>query len=247
MKRIIPVILISALTLSFVGCDMQDDSRRDEDDEEVVLSEEEMLQEATDLSIEALYNAADNNEVRAESTYLDNYYTVMGYVSDIDDEEIRLSSLTDRGYIDVTLPSDDIIDLDSNQVITVVGRLSDLDEMDVAYLVDDELTVEAEVGWTSIMVTSGYGTRADRRGVFYLTLAGGEQVICEFASSETGIHTYGTTGTALHPGTFDTLKINDVEVYEGDRFELSGTAYYVNGTPYDYIEFDYGSTVTPVD
>lgn len=215
MKKIWALILAAALMLSLAACG-RDNS----------VTKEEMLETATKLDCASLQTSYSENTVNAEETYVGNIYQITGYVTDIQEESIRLIPLNapldvfGRGEIEVEafLSLDEIKELSTNEVINLVGEVSELTgssdftiyvTMDNAYFVDNIIEITGEVD------------------SFLLDSTGNQYImwVDELMSPSVGVGMYRyecPIGPVTGSETFEDANINGVTVAEGERVTVSG-------------------------
>lgn len=150
MKKILTLFLAAALALSLVACgggnttpDTQGTQGTQQDDtsappEDTSMTKEEMLEVAEELTY-GDYNAAiSENKLRAEETYKGNIYRISATVSKIEAEYCIL--LLGNYEIKAHLQKDDLINLNMNERINIVGSIDSIDpyiEMNDVYYIDN--------------------------------------------------------------------------------------------------------------
>ena len=159
MKKILPLILAAVLMLSLAACGGGRDTTSGGSNS---MTKEEMLEQAEAVTREDLFGAAESNIVSAKETYGGKLIIFTAQVLDIQDDHIQLGDLS---YINVYLPTEDIMQIENYQLITVVGQLGDTIEeveenvgygmtttlycyeMPQAYLVPDRFEYTATLKW----------------------------------------------------------------------------------------------------
>lgn len=152
MKKIITLLLTFIVCVSLCACGRK-----------VSMSKEEMLSNAQEIDIVQLLKDYGENSVRAEETHVGNTYIVTGYISSIKDDYV---TITDNGYfsssfgccsIHVYLSNDELILLNEETKITIVGEIDRMDsepvkdgtypywEMKNAYLICNEYEITGRV------------------------------------------------------------------------------------------------------
>ncbi len=115
MKKILPLILAAVLMLSLAACGGGRDTTSGGSNS---MTKEEMLEQAEAVTREDLFGAAESNIVSAKETYGGKLIIFTAQVLDIQDDHIQLG---DSSYINVYLPTEDIMQIENYQLITVVG------------------------------------------------------------------------------------------------------------------------------
>lgn len=130
MKRTIAILLALILLLSLAACGGDSPSEEAETllSEETELSMDELLAKAQPLSILELNEEIRDNKARALSTYKDGVYTIWGIVSDINTDSVEIKAGYDYKRVRVFLPIEELIEIDTNSVIQVVGTITDIQE-----------------------------------------------------------------------------------------------------------------------
>ena len=168
MKKLLALILAAALALSLVACgggsgagdtktpnDMPSTEKGDttstdtpsgggEDSTQAAnsMTKEEMLETAEEVTIPDMRQAVAENQVRAKEQYCNTPILVSGEVYEIKNDRVILNGEdTTMVLVDVYLQTNDLIELSTNQRISVVGICSDIEKsgqthyvMDTAYL-----------------------------------------------------------------------------------------------------------------
>lgn len=145
MKKLLALILAAALALSLVACgggsgagDTNTPSTGNGDTTSTDTpntpsggekTKEEMLANAQRISLAELFDAFDENKVKAEETYFGNDFSVFGIVYEIESE------YCDLGYIDtvgagrlrVYLDKEDLVELNKGEIIHIVGTIDNFE------------------------------------------------------------------------------------------------------------------------
>lgn len=123
-----------------------------------ILSKEDMLAQATVVDRVTMGEDFASNRVRAKKTYCNRIVQIEGYIG-IGEDHVSMS-IGGFWYIDIYLPQEEILLLDTHQKVVVVGELSDsvTEEkpdttsvsnqylcMPTAYLVQDKFEVTGKV------------------------------------------------------------------------------------------------------
>ena len=149
MKKLLALILAAALALSLVACggggtgdnntpstpsggngdttgtDTPSGGGEDNETEEPAMTKEEMLQVAEDVSWVDIQNASVKNIVKAKQQYCNKVMQLKGKIWSIEQDHIVIGGDAANYLVDVYLPLDEIITLENQQVITVVGKTTD--------------------------------------------------------------------------------------------------------------------------
>ena len=239
MKKIWALALAAAMALSLAACGGGNSS----------MTKEEMLESASALNCASLQTSYSENKVDAEDNYVGKIYKTTGYVTDIQEGSIRLTPLNapldvfGEGEIEVeaALSTDEIKALSTNEVINLVGEVSELSgssdfticvSMDNAYYVDNIIEVTGEVA------------------SFLLDETGSEYImwVDEMMSASVGLGKYRyecPIGPVTGSETYESVDINGVTIAKEDKVTISGTLtldysnYYSNvGMGEVYLIFD---------
>ena len=169
MKRIITLMLTVAMCISLCSCGS--------------MSKEKMLENAQEITTKQLLSDFRDNEAKANQTYVGNTYILSGYVTEITDEYCAFGD-----SIKVYLPHDELVSLEKDKKIRVVGEIDKLYvtettmsmgsysdyNVDVrnAYYVDDvfEITGEVEIMSNKKIFSDGfsYKTTSSNKTHFYI-------------------------------------------------------------------------------
>ena len=171
MKKLIALILAAALALSLVACGggsgagdtntpstgSGDTTSTDTPSGGEDNAKEEMLSTASTCDFSKIQYAYEQNKVNAQETYVGKIYKITGYVSEIESEYISIvplnTLLTNAGSssypvttVMAYISKDDIKRLSTNDVINIVGEVTNLDsistmEMKNAHYIDNIVTV----------------------------------------------------------------------------------------------------------
>lgn len=147
MKKLLALMLAAALALSLVACgggggtgdnntpsggngdttstDTPSGGGEDSETEEPVMTKEEMLQVAEEVSWTDIQNASVKNIASAKQQYCDKVIQLDGKIWSIEEDHIVIGGTGDKYLVDVYLPLDEIITLENQQIITVVGKTTD--------------------------------------------------------------------------------------------------------------------------
>lgn len=142
MKKLLALMLAAALALSLVACGggggtgdnntpsggngdttSTDTPSGGGDDSTPSMTKEEMLQVAEEVSCTYIQNASTKNIASAKQQYCDKVMQLYGQIWSIEEDHIVMGG--PDYLVDVYLPLDEIITLENQQVITVVGKTTD--------------------------------------------------------------------------------------------------------------------------
>ncbi len=114
MKKLFALVLVVVMCLSFAGCGAKTPTK------------EELLAVAVEVSANEIQNDSIDNVVSAKQKYCNATISVSGYVRNINEDHIELSASYGSNYmVDVYLPTDELVQLEQGQSITVVGTTTD--------------------------------------------------------------------------------------------------------------------------
>lgn len=116
MRKRIALLLAAVLALSLVACGNGEDSTP----EETAMTKEQMLEQAQELNLADLRTEFRENQVRAEDTYIGNIFTFTDFIREIGTDCIAMSNVY------VYLPKEEIMELNRYDMITIVGRIDNL-------------------------------------------------------------------------------------------------------------------------
>lgn len=160
MKKTISLLLALVLCLSLCACGGGSGTPTDK----ATMTKEDMLSDAKSFDYSTFSHIAEENILRAEETYVGNIYEISGFVGNINDDSCTLRVLSSsgslEGYINVPLSRDELMMLNTNERVTVVGEISEVVseisiKLDSVYYVGNEF--EATVRIDSIV----YGSVSD--------------------------------------------------------------------------------------
>lgn len=109
MKKVISLVLVFSFVSAFCACGNL---------KKGALSKEEMLAQA--VEIDNLFDALDENPVKANEKYVGNIYLITGSVTNISSDKINI------GAYSVPLSKEEILELDNEQRVTVVGKIESI-------------------------------------------------------------------------------------------------------------------------
>ena len=168
MKKLLALMLAAALALFLVACgddsgagdtntpstgngdttstDTPSDGGEDNETEEPAMTKEEMLQVAEDVSWVDIQNASVENIVKAKQQYCNKVMQLNGKIWSIEQDHIVIGGDAANYLVDVYLPLDEIITLENQQVITVIGKTTD-EIIDTTYQMQNAYLVKDTVEW----------------------------------------------------------------------------------------------------
>lgn len=115
MKKLLALLLAIVLCFSLVACGG-----------EKTATKEEMLAVAESFSSTDIENESNGNIVSAKAKFCNKTLLLTGYVREIKEDHIELSSDYGDSYmVDVYLSTEELATLKSDQLITVVGNTTD--------------------------------------------------------------------------------------------------------------------------
>ena len=132
MKRtitsIFAIMLALAMVMSLAACGGSGENSK------TSMTKEEMLKIAQPLSNQKLYEELSNNKAKAMSTYQGNTYSIWGIIKEINADSVDLiigedtHYAKDEYYIRAFLPNDELIQLNIDNGIQIVGTITDIQE-----------------------------------------------------------------------------------------------------------------------
>lgn len=146
MKKLLVLMLAAALTLSLVACggsgagdnntsstgngdttstDTPSGGGEDSTQATESMTKEEMLQVAEEVSWVDIQNASVENIARAKQQYCNIVMQLEGRIWSIEEDHVVIGGDGANYLIDVYLPIEEILTLENNQVISVVGKTTD--------------------------------------------------------------------------------------------------------------------------
>ncbi len=150
MKKAITIILALVMVLSLVACGGNQQSSPHENGtesidnnatdnttttDEVSLSKEEMINKSQPLTINEIAEEIYNNKARAKGKYANGTYSIWGTIIEINSDSCDISVYKyPQVFVRVYLPVDELIQLNQNEAIQVVGIITDIfDETEQVY------------------------------------------------------------------------------------------------------------------
>lgn len=119
MKKTISLILAFVLCLSLCACGGEASSARK------TQTVDELLSNAIRIEIRSFLKQCDDNVVKASNEFEGKNCIIEGFVSEINKDSIRISN--EYLYVNVYLSTEEIIELQTEQYIEVVGTLENLE------------------------------------------------------------------------------------------------------------------------
>lgn len=133
MKKFLSLLLAAMMLLSFAACSgggktaeatqEPTEAPTAEPTEEPKETMEEMLAEAAEVDFGDITHESINNLARAKSLYCNKTLLLSEYIVTIESDHIEIG--TSQYVIDVYLPLEDMINLQENQMVTIVGETDD--------------------------------------------------------------------------------------------------------------------------
>lgn len=221
MKRFLTLMHAAALALSLVSCGGSGDTSNG------VMTKEEMLEAAAECDFATIQSAYNENKVRAEETYCGQVYRVTGYVERIEETSAKIIPLNapvgiGEAYsmaLEVTLSTEDILELSTLEVVNIVGEISSLGQgtvsMEHAYYVDNLITFTGTVDGFAYDMESG----CKQTAIVERSKVKGDDITLS----------YGYLGQPTSINTFEEQEtIQGVTVLEGDTVTATGKlTYYI--------------------
>ena len=136
-RKLLALLLAAALPLSLAACGGEEGSADQQNSSaasssaEAEVSMEDMLEQAENTTFSELLTALQENKLRAQDTYVGNIYTYSECVTAIEEDYAELS-----GSVKVYLPKADLMNLNVNEVIRVVGTIDSLDLTETSQMVN---------------------------------------------------------------------------------------------------------------
>ena len=180
MKKAISLLLALVLCLSLCACgggngDTPDIPETTESPTETtapevtVLTKEEMLEQATEVQAHEIDNTSHENLALAKQNYCNTVLKVTGQIARIAEDHIELG--TGWYVVDVYLPIDELVTLQANQQVTIVGQTTESIEKDsngmshyqmpTAYFVTDRFDIRCVVQTAGIKLINAEGKQLD--------------------------------------------------------------------------------------
>lgn len=130
MKKLLTILLVAVLALSLAACGGGSDTP-----EAATMTKDEMLKDATEVTMSELYDSTYNNVLKAKEDYCDKVIQVTTAVVEIQDDHAVLSntSILDEVVLDVYLPTEELMELQVNQRVTVIGISSDIEKGTISW------------------------------------------------------------------------------------------------------------------
>ena len=138
MKKVLALILALVLVLSLVACGGSGKSK------------EEMLADAQTLAVNSFFDEIIDNTARAQNNYENGTYLIWGHIDDIKSNYCVMSTYSSLCSFKVYLPKDELLELNRDDVIEVVGRITKISKSILsisivvkdAYFVTDEYEIK---------------------------------------------------------------------------------------------------------
>lgn len=136
MKKLIMFVLSIAMLFSLCACGGGNDAPKTDNSTptaETAMTKEEMLEQAEEVNASLLNNDCFDNLAKAKQTYCDKVIITKAYVYMVNEDHVVLGCSTSSGAqvcIAAYMPVDDLVQIESSSVITVVGLVSDIEDRD---------------------------------------------------------------------------------------------------------------------
>ena len=128
-----------------------------------------MLEQATEAQAHEIDNASNENMALAKQNYCNQVLKLTGQITKIAEDHIELG--TGIYVVDVYLPVDELVTLQTNQQVTIVGQTTDSIEKDsngishyqmpTAYFVTDHYEVRCVIQTSGIKLINAEGKQVD--------------------------------------------------------------------------------------
>ena len=144
-KKSVSLLVAVVLSLSLVACgstgesetkpqgEVQTEYSQTETEVETKLSKEEMIAQAEEVKASAMNNDCMSNVAKAKQTYCDKVIKTSAYVYTVNEDHVVLACSKESGAqvcIAVYLSNEDLVNVESSSVITVVGTISTIENRD---------------------------------------------------------------------------------------------------------------------
>ena len=169
MKKLLALMLAAALALSLVACggDGEAGDNNTPGGGDNTPTKEELLESATNVTIDTIEKEIHDNKLKAEQTYVGNSFIIGGFVRSVESDHCILS--LEEYYSAVTttiradLSTDSLVELKRGEWINIVGVIDSLESapvqhitMKTAYFIDNIRIMTGEV---EIFHRNSYGRR----------------------------------------------------------------------------------------
>ena len=147
-KKYTSLVLAAIMSVSLVACgsnaqteskpkgEVQTESSQTETEVETKLSKEEMIAQAEEVKASAMNNDCMSNVAKAKQTYCDKVIKTSAYVYTVNEDHVVLACSKESGAqvcIAVYLSNEDLVNVESSSVITVVGTISTIENRDFTW------------------------------------------------------------------------------------------------------------------
>ena len=268
MKKLLALIFAAALALSLVACgggsgagDTNTPSTGNGDTTSTNTpsggednAKEEMLSTASTCDFSKIQYDYEQNKVNAQETHVGKIYKITGYVSGIESEYISIVPLnallkyaSDSGGLPVTtvrayISKDDIKRLSTNDVINIVGEVTNLDsistmEMRNAYYVDNIVTISCNTHFVWNVSHTNQLLEIKSKAKTLDTYPQTFQTLLDY------IYTYTVPSSGDNEKFGETI-FDDVIVSEGDTINVECVLKYDETTNDPIIKYRYHMNLT---
>ena len=176
MKKAISLLLALVLCLSLCACGSGNDTPETTEaptettsPEVTVMTKEEMLEQALEAQLHEVENEFHENLAKAKQEYCNKVLKLTGRIANIAEDHIELG--TGWYTVDVYLPIEDLITLQTQQQVTIVGQTTDVIEKDsneishlempTAYFVTDRYDIRCVIQTSGIKLVDAEGKQLD--------------------------------------------------------------------------------------
>ena len=125
MKKLLILFMVAMMTISLVACG-EETTSAESNETNASVTKEEILENASELNIAELKSSMMENQVKAQETFVGNSYTYAGYVLTVENDYAQIGLADTEYYFTVYLSKDDLVKLSRDELVTVVGTISDL-------------------------------------------------------------------------------------------------------------------------
>ena len=125
MKRVIAISLALIMVLiAFAGCSKGGTS--DTNDKQSSATKEELLEQATEVDMDDVSSDMEDNILAAKEKYFNKVLKTEGTVEIKDDHVVIMGDDATNTFMDVYLPTEELMNLKSMEKIAVVGETNDV-------------------------------------------------------------------------------------------------------------------------
>lgn len=133
MKKLITLLLALTMALSLCACGSNDSTSKNDDTvaEETIVSKEDLMAEIGEdepVDMMTLQKAVLKNKVKAKQDYFDRPIAVSGKIRKIEEDYVCI--MGGEVLLHAYIPTEDLVNLENGNDITVVGIISDIQDLD---------------------------------------------------------------------------------------------------------------------